>query len=74
MRSDSGQILLDKFLYSCHLLRTGAVVEPWEGFEGDHLRVNYGSEFLCCQTTILYRDHAIHLTVALQDWDVLVAT
>lgn len=40
-RSDSRQILLDKFLYRRHLLRTGAVSEPWVGFEGDHLRVDY---------------------------------
>lgn len=41
VRSDPGQILLDKFLYSRHLLMTGVVREPWEGFEGDHLRVDY---------------------------------
>jgi len=73
VRSDPGQILLNKFLYSRHLLRTGAVREPWVGFEGDHLRVDYGFEFFRRHGTKLYRDHGVHLTVALQDRDVLVA-
>lgn len=47
--------------------------DPWVGFEGDHLRVDYGFEFVCCQATILHRDHNVHVTVALQDGDILVA-
>lgn len=47
--------------------------EPWVGFEGDHLRVDYGFEFFRRHGTKLYRDHGVHLTVALQDRDVLVA-
>lgn len=73
MRSDSGHILLDKFLYSRHLLRAGAVREPWVGFEGDHLRVDYGFELFCRHATKPHWDHAVHLTVALQDGEVLVA-
>lgn len=73
VRSDPGQKLLDKFLYSCHLLRTGAVREPWEGFKGNHLRVDYGFQFFCRHGTKLHRDHGVHLTVALQDWEVLIA-
>lgn len=73
VRSDSGQILLDKFLYNLHLLRTGAVFEPWEGFEGDQLRVDYGFELVCRHGTELQRDHEVVLAVALQDGDVLVA-
>lgn len=55
-------------------LRTGAVREPWEGFKGDHLRVDYGFEFFCCHGTKLHGDHDVHLAVALQDREVLVAT
>lgn len=55
-------------------LRRGAVREPWEGFEGDHLRVNYVFEFFRRHVTELQGDHGVHLTVALQDWEVLVAT
>ena len=54
-------------------LRTGAVSEPWVGFKGDHLRVNYGLEFICRHGTKLPRDHDVRLTVALQDREVLVA-
>lgn len=54
-------------------LRTGAVREPWVGFEADHMRVNYGFEFFRCHGTKLHRDHDVHLTVTLQDWEVLVA-
>lgn len=71
--SDSGQMLLNKCLYSCHLLRTGAVKEPWVGFEGDHLRVDYGLEFFCRHGTKLHWDHEVLLTVALQNREVLVA-
>lgn len=55
-------------------LRRGAVREIWEGFEGDHLRVDYGLEFLHCHGTKMERDHEVHLAVALQDREVLVAT
>lgn len=48
--------------------------EPWVGFEGDQLRVDYGFEFLRRHGTELHRDHDVHLAVALQDRDVLVAT
>lgn len=47
--------------------------KPWVGFEGDHLRVDYGFEFLCRHVAELQWDHDVHLTVALQDRDVLVA-
>lgn len=73
MRSDSGQILVDKFPYSHHLLRTGAVREVWIRFEVDQIRVDYQSEFLVRHGTKLRRDHAVILAVALQDRDVLVA-
>lgn len=49
------------------------MTEPWVGFKGDHLRVNYEFEFLCRQGTKLRRDHHVHLSVTLQDGDVLVA-
>lgn len=103
--SDSGQILLDKFLYSRHLLQEdkgekkqdlssicsssshtstlrtclveylggGAVREPCVGLEGDHLRADYGLEFLRRHFAVLTRDHVVHLAVALQDRKVLVA-
>lgn len=55
-------------------LRRGAVMKLWKGFEGDQLRVDYGFEFFCRHGTKLHWDHLVHLTVALQDRDVLVAT
>lgn len=54
-------------------LRAGAVREPWVGFEGDHLRVNYEFEFFCRHETKLRGDHVVHFAVALQDGKVLVA-
>lgn len=48
--------------------------EPWVGLEGDHLRVDYGLEFLRRHFAVLTRDHVVHLAVALQDRKVLVAT
>lgn len=65
VRSDPGQVLLDKFLYSCHLLRTRAVGEPWVGFVGHHLRVDYRFEFFCSHGTELHGDNDVHLAVAL---------
>lgn len=47
--------------------------EPWVGFEGDHLRVDYGFEFLCGHGTKLHGDHDVHLAVTLQHREVLVA-
>lgn len=54
-------------------LRRGAVREIWVGFEGDHLRVDYGLEFFHRHGTKMQWDHEVHLTVALQDREVLVA-
>lgn len=54
-------------------LRTGAVEEPCVAFEGHHLRVDYGSELFRRHGTKLDGDHGVHLTVALQDREVLVA-
>lgn len=54
-------------------LRRGAVREPWVGFKGDHLRVNYAFEFFCRHGAEVHRDHDVHLTVALQDRDVFLA-
>lgn len=47
--------------------------EPWVGLEGDHLRVDYGLEFLRRHFAVLTRDHVVHLAMALQDRKVLVA-
>lgn len=47
--------------------------QPWVGFEGDHLRVDYGLELLCRQGSELHGDHDVCLAVALQDGDVFVA-
>lgn len=54
-------------------LRTGAVREPWVGLEGDHLRVDNGLEFFRRHFAKLPWDHEVHLAVALQDREVLVA-
>lgn len=54
-------------------LRRGAVREIWEGFEVDHLRVDYGLELFHRHGTKMQRDHAVYRTVALQDREVLVA-
>lgn len=54
-------------------LRTGGVLNAWVGFKGDHLRVNYVFELLCRQGAELRRHHHVHLSMALEDWDVLVA-
>lgn len=51
----------------------GAVREPCVGLEGDHLRADYGLEFLRRHFAVLTRDHVVHLAVALQDRKVLVA-
>ena len=46
--------------------------EPWVGFEGDLVVVHYALELLERQGSKLYRDHGVHLPVALQDGRVLV--
>lgn len=73
VRSDPGQLLLNEFLNSLHLLRTGAVLKSWVGFEGDFRGTDYGLKLFCGHSPKLHRDHRVHLPMTLQDGDVLVA-